>query len=203
MKKLSEIPQASLGDGDFPLDDHDDKRELIARLEGQGHKTICVGRAVVTIEQCERGDEYPKGWVEDPLRLRVYPDPCCGGEEPDEIYVHAHRMGVMEVFLKRGAKNDPACRLVPIEAASVERASGFNPIIGVKAIQKLVDERMSGYYYQWRSDPASGRPFGGYPQHDEELARLAQDVKEAMARYLAKLRSLPHVEPPPSYDGGA
>ena len=36
---------------------------MIERLEADGHKTICVGRAVIIIEQCEAGDEYPKAIV--------------------------------------------------------------------------------------------------------------------------------------------
>ena len=74
--------------------------------------------------------------------------------------------------------------------------------MSIRAVRRLVGDRFSGNYYQWRDDPTTGRPFGGYAHHDIELEEIANTIKRELQRYEERLRTLPSVEPPPGYDKG-
>ena len=85
-----------------PADDLNSRKVLLAKkLEAQGKKPICVGRALVTVERCESAAELPKpiasGW--GVLKISVYSDPdVSGNEKPDVLYIDGGRYGLSKLI---------------------------------------------------------------------------------------------------------
>lgn len=196
MKKLNETPVA-WGNGE-PGDEDWDKDLLIERLLAEGHHPISVDRAVVVIEQCEPGDSHPPGWAEDPLRIRVYPDPDAGfGDEPDDLFVNAGRSGLMDLYLRRHER--PTLRLLGVDHSVVERVHDTSDLAGAHALLSLIQDSLTGYYSkELRDQPyqdTSGRA-RHFRQvvataHDEELARRGRLLAEAVESYIERLEELP------------
>ena len=185
MKKLNDIPRA-WGNAE-PSDPEWEKDPLIERLEAEGHKTLSVDRAVIVIEQCEQGDDFPKGWSSDPLRITIYPDPDAGfGTEPDYLYVHAGRSGLMDILLSEATRDGRRIsRLVRVDREGWESLHEFSSEVSAKAVLRMAQEGLTGYYHAQAGDDAAK------VKHDEELATLARQAQEAIETYVQKLRTYP------------
>lgn len=103
MKDISQVPSAVIellddSDSSDPSDDSlSAKVELARRLESQGKKPICVGRALVTVERCECDKELPEGLRPNwgVMKLSIYPDPdVTGAEDPVALYIDGGRFGL-------------------------------------------------------------------------------------------------------------
>jgi hypothetical protein len=198
MKKLHEIPDAwGNADPGEPPDDWG-KDALIERLKRESHKAVSVGRAVLTIEQCGAGDEFPSGWSEDPLKISVFADPDAGFGGCDSLYLHADRAGLMDLFLVREGK---VSRMVPLppEVADAAMDSDFAQ---VSAVLKLAADYLTGYYQQHcHGQVIDRRPDGTEVvakesvkvEYDEELERLGREVVDAIDAYKKRLLNLPNV----------
>jgi len=107
LKKLSEISLASDECCEFEGDELSKQVALARRLESEGHQTICVGRAMVTIERADESSETPdalKNW--GALKISIYSDPDVSGhEEPTHLFIEGGRNGLVDVFVQyeRGA----------------------------------------------------------------------------------------------------
>lgn len=182
MKKLNEIPQAwrnaNLGDLDW------EKDKLIERLENEGHKTISVDRAVIVVEQCEDGDDFPKGWSADPLRVTVYPDPDAGfGSEPYYVFLHAGRAGLMDILLsEETGKGWRTSRLMRVDPETFESLCEINSLIPAKTLRRLAQQTLSGYYRAQAGNLLT-------THHDEELGLLAGQVVDLLDRYIQRLET--------------
>ena len=77
MKSYEHIQPAELDEEPAPEGEVWKRDQLILKLIHDGHKPISVGRATMIVTQCESGDEFPKGWCEEPLRIAVYAIPMC------------------------------------------------------------------------------------------------------------------------------
>lgn len=176
MLKLSEIPIASGNSPDW------DKDMLIEGLEKDGHKTISVDRAVLTIEQCENTDSFPEGMCDEPLCITIYPDPDAGFDPtPEKIYIHAIRSGTMEVFLVRNEIGESKIsRLLPVDARSVKNleAKTFSSAAKASCILQIVRENF-------------GKGPSTLPsEQSKELEQLGKEATEAVKKYVAKLELL-------------
>lgn len=199
VRKLKDLPRAwKNGDESDP---NWEKDRLIDRLESDGHRTISVERAVVIIEQCEEGDRFPTGWSQDPLKLTVHPDPDAGfGRQPDELYIHAGRSGLMDVHLRR--PDGKRFKLIPLEEDSSNAGIlAASDLARVDAITELVRGGMSGYYQTHHLDKVIDRDRDGKEirgecttaSYDEKLMELGTKVLEAMAEYRRHLESRPEL----------
>ena len=84
--KLLTATEELLDDSDpiCPPDAPDDRKVLFAkRLEEEGLKPICIGRALITIERTENDSELPRelrpNW--GVMKISVYSDPDVSGHE--------------------------------------------------------------------------------------------------------------------------
>ena len=199
MRRLEDIPRAW---GNAEPDDLDwDKDRLISDLEAAGHKPISIDRAVATVEQCERGDDFPPGWCNEPLMITVYPDPDAGfPEKPERVYLHAGRSGLMEVFLRSQVREKVRIfRLRPLDAANAETLDGFAPLARVEVLLDLCRDDLTGHFEQ--SEDGESATFC----HDEELERLGRSAQSAIRAYRDRLRSMPNLfaDRDDSEDGGS
>lgn len=197
MKKLQEIPPAC---GNATPDDTDwEKDRLIERLAAEGHKTISVDRAVLTIEQCERIDDFPKGWCEEPLRITVYADPDSGFCGHDTLFVHAGRSGLMDVIVRRANGRQGKMFQLPIDAVN---AAGDSDFAQVAAISNLTQNYLTGHYQKHRRNAVIDKRADGSPvrveecigvEFDEKLSELGTTVQQSIEAYLNRLRQIPDV----------
>jgi len=96
MLKFDEIPRASVECNETLEDEGSRKIALARRLEAAGHRTIAVGRAIVTIERCESASECPPEVSGDwgILKLSFYGDPDVSGDEkPTCFFLEGSRFG--------------------------------------------------------------------------------------------------------------
>ena len=103
MKKLSEIPKASIECCDLPGDEDSEKLALIKKLEDEGHQVIACGRGFITIERCENDPESPhelKDW--GTIKISMYSDPDATGiYEPINLYMNCQRYASNTIFLEQ------------------------------------------------------------------------------------------------------
>jgi hypothetical protein len=100
MTKLEGIPRASAECADE--DDDSRKAILIRRLETEGHRTIAIGRAIVTIERTDSQQEAPRECAApDVLKISIYSDPdVSGDEQPVCLYIEGGRYGLAAAHLQ-------------------------------------------------------------------------------------------------------
>jgi len=106
--KLLTASEELLDDSDpiCPPDDPEDRKVLLAkRLESEGLKPICIGRALVTIERSESDTELPESLRPNwgVMKISVYSDPDVSGhEEPEILYIECGRYGIDKIFYDNG-----------------------------------------------------------------------------------------------------
>lgn len=185
MKKLPEIPPAVVS-SDGPELPESQKTELIGRLEREGYRPISVDRAIITIEQVEPGDKCPKGWAADPLCITIHPDPDAGfATNPDVLWLHAGRSGLMDVYFRRGKgpTSRSIMKMVPVANIQVHDLLLGDDRARAMAIAQLLDGCVGPGFTVWSE-------LRGEYRTDDELGRLAADVKAAVHRYLGRLKEL-------------
>lgn len=103
MKRLAEIPPASVECNEYPEEEGSRKIALARRLEAAGHQTVAIGRAIVTIERCDSTDEAPPeaGGNWGTLKISIYSDPdVSGNETPVCLFVDGGRHGFNQAVLQ-------------------------------------------------------------------------------------------------------
>ncbi len=106
--KLLAASEELLDDSDpkCPPDDINDRKVVLAkRLESEGLKPICIGRALVTIERSEDDSELPEALQPNwgVLKISVYSDPDVSGhEKPEVLYIDGGRNGIDKLFYDNG-----------------------------------------------------------------------------------------------------
>ena len=99
MDKIQDIENASIElmqGPDCVMTSDDPEMVMLKRLEAEGHKTISIGRATLTIERCTNEDEIPDSLKNQwgCLKLSIYPDPSVyPNEKPNELYISANKYG--------------------------------------------------------------------------------------------------------------
>ena len=108
MKKLSEIPKASIECNELPGDEDSEEFKLIKRLENEGHQVIACGRGFITIERCEDESESPNeinGW--GTLKISIYSDPDVTGEyKPINLYMNCSRYAASTTIIEQVSNNE-------------------------------------------------------------------------------------------------
>ena len=103
MKKLSEIPKASIECCELPGDKDSEKLKLIRKLENEGHQVIACGRGFITIERCDYDNESPKE-IEDwgSLKISIYSDPDATGiYDSVHLFINCQRYAASTIFIER------------------------------------------------------------------------------------------------------
>ena len=103
MKKLSEIPPASVECNELPEDKMSRRVRLARKLESAGHQTIACSRSIVTIERCEAEDPVPAeaARIWGMLRISIYPDPDVSDSEmPTVLYLAGSRYGHIDAIVQ-------------------------------------------------------------------------------------------------------
>jgi hypothetical protein len=197
VKKLQDIPNAT--GNSTPGDTDWEKDRLIERLAREGHKTISVDRAVLTIEQCEAGEDFPPGWCSEPLKVTVYADPDAGFGGQDALFIHAGRSGLMDVLVQRA--NSQTGKMVALPAQSVN-ACAESDFAQVAAILHLAQNYLTGYYQKHCRNRAIDRRADGSPvqvaecietDFDSQLSELGVATEGSIQAYLDRLREIPDV----------
>ncbi|MCA9299923.1 MAG: hypothetical protein KDA28_12700, partial [Phycisphaerales bacterium] len=124
----------------------------------------------------------------NPLKISAYPNDADPERAvPDEIFVHAHSSGLVEVFLRRWGRRGPRLfRLVPVDAVRVEETESMNNIAQVSAIEVLAEDHMTGHFTR----KIAGQVAMTY---DADLDALGRQACDAIRAYLARLEELPDV----------
>lgn len=103
MKKLSEIPKASIECIDLPGDESSEKQRLIRKLENDGHQVIACGRGFITIERCDEDSESPieiDGW--GTIKISLYSDPDATAEySPINLFINCQRYAATTKFFEQ------------------------------------------------------------------------------------------------------
>lgn len=198
MKKLRDIPDARGNADQSDISDWE-KDRLIQHLAHEGHKTISVDRAVLTIEQCEQGDDFPQGWSSEPLKVTFYADPDAGFSGHDSLFLHAGRAGMMDVIVRRA--DGQVGKLIPLPIDAVN-AAGESDFAEVSAILQLAQNYLTGYYQKHcRNRTIDKRSDGTLVEVDEcietdcdqQLSELGATVRKSIEAYLERLRQIPDV----------
>ena len=103
MKNIDEIKSFSEWDDEVEQGSLHDSNAIA--LESEGHKVICVGRSIATIEQCETSEDSPIDNSDDAIKITIHADKDLAPDEPPhEIFIAANRWGSSVVKLKIGNK---------------------------------------------------------------------------------------------------
>ena len=102
MTKLDDIPKASVDYVDSPEDEASGQVALARRLEAEGHRTIAVGRAILTIERCDAIEESPAECTGvDALKISIYSDPdVYPDENPVCLFIEGSKFGFRTAHLQ-------------------------------------------------------------------------------------------------------
>ena len=120
MTKLDDIPIASVEFSEVLEDQTSRQVDLARRLEAAGHRTISVGRAILTIERTDSREELPPECQNaEVLKISIYSDPDVSGDEtPVCLYVEGGRYGLASAHLQVVAP-DGRQRIFKMEARLV------------------------------------------------------------------------------------
>lgn len=103
MLKYDEIKSFSEWDDEIDTQSAHDKNAV--ELEKNGHRVVCLGRALATVEQCESNAECPFPYSDDALKVTIHADKDLAADEPPhELFISANRWGSSEVVLKIGGR---------------------------------------------------------------------------------------------------
>ena len=196
MQKLNQVPPAWEADAEsFNNPEEWEKGKLLVRLKEEGQTAIAVDRAVLVIEQCDREDDFPKGWSHDPLKISIYSDPDVTGDtSPSELYIHAGRMGPMQLLLNtkgtwaQNSQNE-VYQLVPVKVDAMRSLETIGDVTKAQTILTLIKHYLSGFYYISKS------PNAATPVADESLAALKKEAEDAIEAYLEHLKTRPNLHP--------
>jgi hypothetical protein len=102
MMKLDDIPHASIELSEALEDETYRQLALARRLEAAGHRTISIGRAILTIERSDSREELPPECQNaEVLKISIYSDPDVSGDEtPVCLYVEGGRHGLASAHLQ-------------------------------------------------------------------------------------------------------
>jgi hypothetical protein len=179
--KYSEIEEAA----EHEYIPSDEKAILIKSLREQGHKPICIGRALATVEQCQPNDDFPDGYGDDPLKVTIYPDPTLD-KSPVEVFLHAGRHGLMDILTRREGRTSA---YIAVDFGQYRMSGNIMETTSVAAaIDKLI----------WRLEPGfrkrvyhAGLGTEGYPlQMDSLLEQYAGEARAAVRKYLDRAKEI-------------
>ncbi len=189
MKRFDEIEPVKPEDSN-PQGEPWESDILVATLIQQGHKPIAVGRAIMVVTQCEAGDDFPKGWSEEPLRIAIYGDTDVTGDEvPMELFLHGGRFGLMETFFRinrtDGSHDDRI--MTPIDMPhGQDMLQNPDPLKVVEAMLDIARFRLSGLYYRYEEENGA---VAGISIVDPALVELGMQVIKTLEAYRDYIRA--------------